>query len=148
MNYNIKTVANQKIVKIQKEVCNKQNLYTTINLQALESASIDLQAGAFKLWVYFAKNQDRFTFALSSKDAEQTFGIKIKQYNNAIKELEEKGYLIKQKGNEYIFSETPFVMPKGNNEVKTKSNNELLPKETRNNIDNTINNNTNTHFVF
>lgn len=97
--------------------------------------------------MYFAKNQNGYEFALSSKDAEKTFGIKIKQYNNAIKELEEKGYLVITKGNNYIFYETPVntkedkdVITKGNNDVNPKGNNVLLPKDIRNNTDNTLNN--------
>jgi hypothetical protein len=32
----MKTVPNQKIVKINKAKCDKQNLYTMINLEAME----------------------------------------------------------------------------------------------------------------
>ena len=42
----------------------------------MEQAARVLKAGAFKLWVYFAKNQNGYEFALSSKDALETFGIK------------------------------------------------------------------------
>lgn len=34
-----KTVPNQKVVKVNKEQCDKQHLYATINLQAMESAA-------------------------------------------------------------------------------------------------------------
>lgn len=141
-----KTVPNQKTVKIEKEVCNKQNLYAAINLQAMESAAINLDAGAFKLWCYFAKNQNNYEFALSSKDVAESFGIKIKQYNNAVNELMEKGYLVNTKGNNYVFHEISVntksnndVITKEDNAVITKSNNELLPLDIRNNTDNTYN---------
>lgn len=142
------TVPNQKTITVKKELTDKQNYYTAINLNALERAAVDLQAGAFKLWVYFAKNQNNYNFALSSKEVEETFGIKIKQYNNAIAELCNKGYLLKDKGNSYIFYELPKqdVITKSNNEVDTKSNNELLPKDTRNITENTLN--TTKTFVF
>lgn len=68
-------------------------------------AAKDLQAGAFKLWIYFAKNTNNYDFALSSKEVEESFGIKIKQYNNAITELIEKGYLTQIQGNIYRFTE-------------------------------------------
>lgn len=160
---NYKTVPNQKVVKVNKEVCNKQNIYATINITAMEKAAQELAAGAFKLWVYFAKNQHGYEFALSSKEIEANFGIKIKQYNNAVDELIEKGYLVQQgESNSYLFMESA-VIPKGNNENETlipkgnnavipksnngvmpKSNNALLPKEIRNNtnttLDNTIDN--------
>lgn len=146
---NYKTVPNQKSVRISKEVCNEQNYYAKINLQAMDAAALNLDAGAFKLWCYFAKNQNGYEFALSSKAVEQNFGIKIKQYNNAIKELTEKHYLVNTKGNNYIFNEVPVITKSNNsvisfedNAVITKSNNQLLPKDTRN-ITNTTNNITN-----
>lgn len=141
MQYEIKTVPNQKVVSIKKEKTDKQNYYAAINLQALELAARELQSGAFKLWIYFAKNQPNYTFGLSSKDAEENFGIKIKQYNNAIKELINKGYLIKDKGINYYFCEKPnSVIPKDNNDVISKGNNTIAPKDTRNNTNNTNNN--------
>ena len=151
MKSNYQTVPNQKVVKVAKEVCNGNNFYAAINLKALESAAKDLKSGAFKLWIYFAKNQNNFTFALSSKAVEETFGIKIKQYNNAIQELAEKGYLIQEQGNIYIFNEQPLtkscVITKSDNEDMSKGNNKLLPKETRNNTLDNTNNNTR-EFVF
>ena len=102
---NFITSPNQKTITVEKEKCDKENLYTMINLLALESAAADLKAGAFKLWVYIAKNQNGFTFGLSNKAVAEYFGIKKDQYDNAVKELIEKGYLIKIKSNEYVFKE-------------------------------------------
>lgn len=143
----IKTVPNQKVVKVNKEPCSKSNLYAAINLKAMEQAAIELDAGAFKLWVYFAKNQNNYNFALSSKDVEETFGMKIKQYNNAVETLIEKKYLVNTSGNNYNFYEVPVntkkdndVNTKGNNDVITFEDNTLSPKDTRNNTDNTFNN--------
>jgi hypothetical protein len=100
---------NQKVVQVNKEVCNKDNLYAMFNIEAMESAALDLDAGPFKLWCYFAKNQDGYTFALSSKDVEETFGLKIKQYNNAVAKLIEKGYLVQEEDkNNYKFIECPW----------------------------------------
>ena len=139
MSVNKKTVPNQKIVVVQKETCDKSNLYAAINLNAMNTAAIDLDAGAFKLWVYFAKNQDGYEFALSSKDAAENFGLKKKQYDKAVKELIEKGYLLLAKGNLYFFNEIA-VVPKGNNDVVPKRYNVLYQKGTRNNTYNTKNN--------
>lgn len=168
MSYTVKTVPNQKVVSMEKESC-KGALFAQINMDALESAARDLDAGAFKLWVYFAKNQNNYVFALSSKDVENTFGMKIKQYNNAVATLMEKGYLVETSKNHYTFKEIA-VMPKEDNEVKqensvisfednsvmTKSNNnvisfednQLYQKDIRNITDNTFNitiNNTTTN---
>ena len=136
---NGKKVPNQKEVVVNKEKCNKENLYATINLAAMDKAAQDLDAGAFKLWMYFAKNQNGYKFALSSKAVERDFGIKIKQYNNAIKELTDKGYLVHIQGDSYEFHELT-VITKEDNDVITKGNNTLLPKVIRNNTYNTINN--------
>ena len=146
---NYKTVPNQKVVKVDK-VETKGKIFAQIEMDALQSAAQSLDAGAFKLWVYFAKNQKGFEFALSSKDVLDTFGMKIKQYNNAVDELIEKGYLVAQGGNKYLFSEVAVkpkgnnekesVMPKSNNAVITKSNNQLFPLGIRNNTDITQNN--------
>ena len=158
---NGKKVPNQKEVVVNKEKCNKENLYATINLAAMDKAAQDLDAGAFKLWTYFAKNQNGYKFALSSKAVERDFGIKIKQYNNAIKELTDKGYLIHIQGDSYEFHELTVITKEDNEEIKenhvitkgnndvitkedndviTKGNNTLLPKVIRNNTYNTINN--------
>ena len=139
-----KTVPNQKVIKVNKAECNnacKENYYARINLQVMERAAQALDAGAFKLWVYFAKNQNGYEFALSSKDVEATFGMKIKQYNNAVDTLIEKGYLVRQGDSaHYTFNESGVitkgnnveikedVIPKGNNDVKPKGNNVVIPK--------------------
>jgi hypothetical protein len=112
----------------------------------MESAAIDLDAGAFKLWIYFSKNQNEYEFALSQKAAEENFGLKKKQYDNAVNQLIEKKYLVVSKGNHYIFNEIP-VVSKENNDVVSKSNYDVVskgnhtqyPKDTRNITDTTIN---------
>lgn len=101
------TVPNQKVISIEKEPCGKGNLYAAINLNAMESAAQNLDAGAFKLWIYFAKNQNGYEFALSSKDAHTSFGLGKSQYDTAVKKLISSGYLTNTQGNQYIFSEIP-----------------------------------------
>jgi hypothetical protein len=102
-----KTVPNQKVIKVGKEKCDKQNIYAMINIEAMNAAATDLDAGAFKLWMYFSKNQDGYEFALSRQDVEQTFGIKKRQYDGAIKELIDKHYLVQEGegSNRYTFHE-------------------------------------------
>lgn len=103
MSYN--TSPNQKTITVIKEKTDKQNLYCKININALESAAAELQAGAFKLWIYFAKNTDNYVFGLSNKAVAETFGIKKDQYDKAVKELIEKGYLIETSKNHFEFKE-------------------------------------------
>jgi hypothetical protein len=73
----------------------------------MQQAAINLDAGAFKLWIYFAKEQQDYEFALSSKAVKENFGIKKTQYDNAIAQLITKGYLypIAAGSNKYIFTE-------------------------------------------
>lgn len=108
-SYNFTTVPNQKVITINKEPCDKNHLYTTINLQALSLASQKLDAEAFKLWIYFAKNQDKYQFALSFQDVSDNCKMKRTQYDNAIHSLIEGGYLERIIGNKYIFYEEPRV---------------------------------------
>ena len=44
--------------------------------------------------MYFAKNQDKYSFALSSADFCEWSGLGIGAYNTAFEELKEQGYLI------------------------------------------------------
>lgn len=122
---------NQKVVKTQKDKCNKENLYATINLAAMGKAAQELKPNSFKLWIYFSKNQDGYEFALSSKAVERDFGIKKDAYDGAIKELLDKGYLAKQPDTDeedYYFYETPRCSknPQG---VIGKNHNEPDPKK-------------------
>lgn len=103
----VETVANQKTIKIQKEKADKNNLYAIYNLDALQSAMIDLKGETFKLWCYLNKNQNGYEFALSRVDAIK-WGIGSKSsYDRAIAELKEKGYLIETSKNHFDFHEKP-----------------------------------------
>lgn len=55
MNY-IKLANNQRLVKIDKAVSNKDNPYAIFNLKALIKAMGCLRPNAFKLWCYFNVN--------------------------------------------------------------------------------------------
>ena len=105
----IETVPNQLVIKIKKEQCNEDTNYMKVNMTALESASKDLKAGAFKLWIYFAKNQSEYTFALSPQHVKNIFGINKTQYNSAKAELINKGYLKQMDRNFYHFYEIPIT---------------------------------------
>ena len=52
----METYPNQQKIKIEKEKCDTQNLYTKINLRALDKVSCDLKGETFKMWLYLAKN--------------------------------------------------------------------------------------------
>lgn len=102
----IETVPNQRIIEVNKEPADKQHLYTANNLSAIDEASFNLQSiGGYKLYIYLAKNQNKYTFALSRRAFMEWSGLKDKAYKTGFSELVDKGYLIqddKQK-NKYKF---------------------------------------------
>lgn len=104
------TVANQNIVEVHKEPCNKDNLYATINLNAMQLAMKDLTPVQFQVWLYFAKNQAGYVFAVSPAAALNEFGIKKDSFQKAVVVLKEKKYLVPNpaKGKNYfLFHEIP-----------------------------------------
>lgn len=106
----IQTVPNQWVITIKKDAITEDTTYMRVNMESLERASKNLKAGAFKLWIYFAKNQDGYTFALSPTHIKETFNMSKTQYDNARGELEEKGYLVVQDRRYYHFVETPIIL--------------------------------------
>lgn len=103
-----KNVPNQRTITVNKAKTDKQNKYTANNLAALDEAARRLQSkGGFKLYMYLAKNQNNYSFALSSADFCYWSGLGLTAYNTAFEELKEQGYLIpKDKSKE---KETVFV---------------------------------------
>lgn len=81
---------NQKVIRFNYTSKLAQGDYEIIFNTAKQ-----LDAGAFKLWMYLYKEGMRLgCYDLSSKRVQEDFGIKKTQYNSAIKELIEKGYLV------------------------------------------------------
>ena len=108
MPRDIETVPNQRVLTIHKEPTDKEHKYTVNNLEAMGEAARRLQSkGGFKLYMYLAKNQDKYNFALSSTDFCEWSGLGIAAYRSAFNELEKEGYLIpkdKEKEKESIFT--------------------------------------------
>lgn len=106
----METVPNQNIVEVRKEPTDKQNLYACINLGAMQLAMKDLTPAQFQVWLYFAKNQAGYQFAVSPAAALNEFGIKKDTFQKAVLVLKEKRYLTPNsaKGKNYwIFREIP-----------------------------------------
>ena len=83
-----------------------------INLSAIEEAASNLQEkGSFKLFIYLAKNQNSYKFALSSSHFTAWSGVSIQAYNTAVKEMIAKGYLVPtDKDQWYNFYERPVIL--------------------------------------
>lgn len=104
------TYANQDIVEVHKEPCDKDHIYMVINQEAVRLAMKDLTPAQFQVWLYFAKNQAGYQFAVSPAAALDEFGIKKDTFQKAKQVLKDKGYLIENpaKGkNHWIFREIP-----------------------------------------
>ena len=101
----VTTVPHQRVISVNKSPTNKQHLYSVNNIAAMDEAAYTLQSkGGFKLYMYLAKNQDKYTFALSSNHFCMWSGLGIRAYNTAFQELQEKGYLIPtDQSNHYTF---------------------------------------------
>ena len=92
-------VPNQRQITVNKTVANKTEIYTVNNLSAIDEAVGRLQSKAgFKLYMYLAKNQDKYQFNLFSSDFLRWAGVSITAYNTAFDELVEEGYLILEEG--------------------------------------------------
>lgn len=96
---------NQKSIVICKEDCNENFIYAKINIRAMQKAMQELKAGSFKLWIYFAKNQENYKFDLSAAECEKDWGIKPDSFHSAVNDLIDKGYLRNISGNTYAFVE-------------------------------------------
>lgn len=115
---NTYTFPNQKIVTVDKTPC-QGTLFAQYNMEAFLDAAQSLDAGAFKLWCYLGMNQDEYTFALTSKDAKERFGLGKSQYDTAIGKLIAHGYLINkdkdkgkdEQGNRWFFKDIPELEP-------------------------------------
>ena len=99
------TVPNQKVITVKQSICDTEHIYARCNLKANKMALKELSANAYKLYMYFALNQDNYSFALSYVHVYSITGISEKTYHRAVKELIDKGYLVKEEGkkNQYIF---------------------------------------------
>lgn len=113
----METVENQRVITTNKEPCSSKSAdqyYTAINLKALELAMSSLSPNAFKMWVYLAKNQNNYTFALSKVDTMAWCGFSKNTYTAAFNELVKEGYLIESKegSSHYDFYEVSQLPPK------------------------------------
>jgi CRISPR/Cas system-associated protein Cas5 (RAMP superfamily) len=125
----IEKVPNQRVLTIHKEPTDKLHKYTCNNLEAIGEAARRLQSKAgFKLYMYLAKNQDKYNFALSSSDFCLWSGVGIAAYRTAFEELEKQGYLILNGDSKSNY--TFYDKSQKEDEEATKDNvNVSIPKE-------------------
>jgi hypothetical protein len=66
---------------------------------------LSLSGEAFKMWVYFNKNQNNYSFSLSRAEAIKSGIGSASSYTRAFAELVKKGYLIETSKGHYTFNE-------------------------------------------
>lgn len=98
-------VPNQRVITVNKSVCDAQHKYALNNLEALDEAAGRLiEKASFKLYIYLAKNQDKYSFNLSSSHFMKWASVGSTAYNTAFKELVDEGYLVKKQGTKDIYT--------------------------------------------
>ena len=98
-------VPNQRVITINKATCDMKHKYTVNNLDSLDEAAGRLvQKASFKLYIYLAKNQDKYSFNLSSSHFMQWANVGSTAYNTAFNELVREGYLIQKEGTKVIYT--------------------------------------------
>lgn len=109
---NMQTYANQKVIKVNKAVSNKENLYGIINKECMYTAMSDLKYNEFKVFMYISTNQDSYEFALSPQDIANKCGGNKREIQKSIESLIEKGYIrqVKEDSNRYDFFEDSNVL--------------------------------------
>ena len=104
----------QKVVTTRAAAHNKQNIYATISIKAMEQAMVLLKPNTFKVWCYMAKNQNNYTFALSCVDVCRFCKLSKPTYLGCIQELISTGYLVEVQPGKYDFYE---LLPEEKEEV-------------------------------
>lgn len=101
------TVANQKVVHVNRQKCDKN--FLQISKESWYAANKDLEPYGLQLYLYIAGNKDGFDLALSQEAAERDAGIKKTSFHKYVNIMIDKGYLVPRKegSNIYDFYEVP-----------------------------------------
>lgn len=109
-----KLYTNQKHIYFQITPRNKNNPYNSYNREALKEAMCNLSHNALKLYLYFGNFKDMPAgIYLSKQDAIKSTQLSERGYFYAMSELKEKGYLITETSDNYIFYESPINSSQG-----------------------------------
>ena len=106
------TAPNQKTIEVAKQdKATKDKLIAVRGQKAERIAAQTLTHSALKLWMAITQNNNGYIFALSSTAMAEEWGLPIASYKRAVKELQEKGYMVAKEGkkNSFIFYDIPPV---------------------------------------
>lgn len=110
----MKVSEGQKVLLVSKQPCDKNHYYSVINLESIDYAALHLKGVPFQMWLYIAKNQNNYEFALSCNAFMDWCGCSKPTYLDAVKKLEEKRFLVKEKNEKYENYYTFYEMPDKN----------------------------------
>ena len=87
---------NQKTIRFanspKDNIC---HFYSRYNNADLIKAQLTLSDSAFRLYIYLGMNKERDKLELSREDVMNKTGISSRSYTNAVKELQELGYIVR-----------------------------------------------------
>lgn len=107
------TVSNQKVIIINKPAVIRN--FLQIDNNAWMKVNKTLGPYALQLYLYLAANANGYRLALSPEHAEKAAGIKRTSFYKYLKELEENGYIVWNKGNVFQFYTCPLPQSERSN---------------------------------
>ena len=115
------TAPNQKIIRVHKDSYNGG--YLTIGTEEWQEAFKSLKRITFGVYLYLSGNANGFELTLSRRDVMDRLDVSKDTYLRAVKELEEKGYLVHKNGPVWNFYTTPVDMETDTKESDDDSEN-------------------------
>lgn len=104
---------NQRAITIHREtVKNAKEPFLAVSNSNLFYAMNNLTNSAFKVYVYFLANKDKYQMGISPADIKNKTGVCIETARKAIKELELRKYIFLEEDFRYHFYERPYLREK------------------------------------
>ena len=106
---------NQKTVIVNREIPknskNDKRPYMIAYIDKIEAAAKNIhKPTSFKLYIYLISNGDQFTFALSTQDFADRYGVSLDSAKDAVNDLIALGYLVLKEKKTYQFFEEPITI--------------------------------------
>ena len=100
---------NQRGITIHKELIQQgsKEPFLAVKNVSLFYAMKDLTNSAFKVYIYFLANRDKYRMGISPAAIKNQTGVCIETARKAIRELEIKGYIVYAGDMKYHFFEIP-----------------------------------------
>lgn len=100
----IKTVPNQKVVKVHREPTGKNFIAISKESYSKAYRNMSNSSATLALYIWLVGNKDNYTFALSPEAIENQIGMAKSSYQGAVKKLIDLGYLVKKDENSNVYN--------------------------------------------